>query len=451
MSAAEAILAETTSLCPRCLRRLPARYVDAGDDTVLLVKECPEHGAFRVPVWRGPQLFRDWLRPPAYPSGARRAKPSGVRGCPFDCGLCGRHGQNTCCALLEVTERCSLACPVCYAAAADGDKPEPTLEELGRRLDALLRQSGVCNLQLSGGEPTERGDLPAVVALARGKGFTFIQLNTNGLRLGGDKGYAERLADAGLSTVYLQFDSLENSHLEQIRGRACLAEKREAVRAAMRAGLGVVLVMTLVPGVNQDQLGPVFRFALEQGPGIRGMHIQPAASFGRHPWKMEDNLRITLPEVMRGLAEQSGGWIALSDFHPPGSEHSLCSFNALYERSADGGIRLVRQAASCCCTPAEPRGDGARRARDFTALHWRGRGDGGAGNGDDFDRILRESGLDRRFTVSAMAFQDAMTVDLERLRGCHIHIVAPSGDVIPFCACNLTGADGRTPHRGMVL
>lgn len=413
---------------------------------MLLVKECPEHGLFRAPVWRGPPRFQDWLRPPTYPARARRVKASGARGCPFDCGLCDRHGQNTCCALLEVTERCSLACPVCYAAAG-GDKPEPTLQELGQRLDALLRHSGVCNLQLSGGEPTERGDLPAIVALARSKGFTFIQLNTNGLRLGGEPGYAKRLADAGLSTVYLQFDSLEDSHLERIRGCACLAEKKQAARAAMRAGLGVVLVMTLVPGINQDQLGPVFRFALEQGPGVRGIHIQPAASFGRHPWKIEDNLRTTLPEVMRGLTEQTGSQIALSDFHPPGSEHSLCSFNALYERTAGGGVRLLQQKTSCCC----PGDDGARRARDFTALHWRGRGDGGGGSGDDFDRILRESGLDRRFTVSAMAFQDAMTVDLERLRSCHIHIVAPSGDVIPFCACNLTGADGTTPHRGMVL
>lgn len=446
------ILSATESLCPECLERIPAYYADGGDGEILLIKACPEHGHFQVPVWRGPPYFGDWKRPKT-PAAPRRAKASTVRGCPFDCGLCERHGQNTCCSLLEVTSRCSLSCPVCYASAG-GDKKDPDREELGRLMDSLIRQSGICNLQLSGGEPTERDDIPEIVAMARLKGFTFIQLNTNGLRLGTEPGYAERLADAGLAAVYLQFDAVDDKALATLRGRACLAEKTAAARAATAAGLGVVLVMTAVPGVNTDQFGAVLRFALAEGAGVRGLHVQPAASFGRYPWESPAAERITLPEVMRALEEQSGGMLRARDFHPPGGEHALCSFSALYERTDAGGLRLVQNSGEgrCCCgggnepepIPAE---EGVRRAKAFTALHWRNHSQAAAD--DDFGRILRESGVERRFTVSAMAFQDVMTVDLERLRGCYIHVVGPDGGLAPFCSYNLTSLSGSALHRGV--
>lgn len=452
MGISHKILSTTESVCPECLRRVPARYVDGGGGEILLAKDCPEHGHFLVPVWRGPPSFGDWKRP-KIPAGPRRPKASTDRGCPFDCGLCERHGQNTCCALLEVTSRCTLSCPICYASAG-GDGPDPSREELGRLMDSLIRQSGLCNLQLSGGEPTERDDIPEIVAMARLKGFTFVQLNTNGLRLGTDPDYARRLAAAGLSTVYLQFDAVDDDILSAMRGRACLAEKTAAVRASVAAGLGVVPVMTVVPGVNADQLGRVLRFALGEGPGVRGLHIQPAASFGRYPWSAADSERITLPEIMRALEEQTGGMLAARDFHPPGGEHALCSFSALYERTDGGGLCLLQnnhENRRCCGSgggePAPvPADEGVRRAQVFTALHWRNHSR--TTPDDDFGRILLEAGVERRFTISAMAFQDAMTVDLDRLRGCYIHVVAPDGELIPFCSHNLSDPHGRALHRG---
>lgn len=443
-------LAETVSLCPHCLQRLPARYAvsRAEPDVVVLIKECPEHGVFRTPVWRGLPEFRSWRRR-KIPSSPLRPRPATERGCPYDCGLCERHGQHTCCALLEVTERCGLACPLCFASAG-GERRDPDLGELGRLMDAVYEQSGACIIQLSGGEPCERDDLPEIIGMACGKGFSFVQVNTNGLRLGTEPGYARSLAEAGLSTVYLQFDGVDDDVVEKLRGRRCLAEKRAAIRASVEAGLGVVLVVTVVPEVNVDQLGGILRLAIDEGPGVRGVHLQPVAYFGRYPEELTRG-RLTLPEAMRALAGQSGGLLKVGDFHPPGCEHSLCSFSALYERTPEGGLRLLKP--ECCCPKPEDEPpivakEGARRTRAFTALHWRNQARDNPGDNGPFGQAIREFGLDRRFTISGMAFQDALSVDVERLKGCCIHVVDAGGDLVPFCAYNMTAVDGRTLHRG---
>ena len=138
-------------------------------------------------------------------------------------------------------------------------------------------------MQISGGEPTIREDLPAIVTLARERGFGLVQLNTNGLRLGRDAGYAARLRAAGLDSVYLQWDGVREAVFETMRGRACLNLKRLAVEACAAAGLGVVLVATLARHVNDGEVGDLLRLALALGPAVRGVHFQPVSSFGRYP------------------------------------------------------------------------------------------------------------------------------------------------------------------------
>ena len=137
------LLAETQSLCPVCLRLVDAGYHLEGD-TVILRKTCPEHGTFQVPAWKqreGMPSFKIWRqgsRIPAYPAHpATRV----ARGCPFDCGLCPEHVQHTCTGLIEVTMRCSLGCPVCYARAGSTAE-DPSLEVIEAQLDALSRASG---------------------------------------------------------------------------------------------------------------------------------------------------------------------------------------------------------------------------------------------------------------------------------------------------------------------
>lgn len=462
------------SVCPVCLRRVEARYEETGPGRVELIKNCPEHGAFRAPAWVGEPAMRDWRRPKT-PSFPRRPLVGVERGCPFDCGLCPEHGQHTCTGQIEVTARCDLVCPVCYAGSGAAAAPDPDLTRLGFQLDRLWEASGACNVQLSGGEPTLRDDLPAIVGLARRKGFAFLQVNSNGLRLGREPGYARALAAAGLDSVYLQFDGADDDVYRALRGRACLDAKRRAVAACADAGLGVVLVATVVRGVNLDKLGELLRLALDLGPAVRGLHLQPAASFGRFPWDADAAPRVTLPETMRALAGQSGGLLSVTDFHPPGCENALCSFSAVYRRTAEG-LALVEGGGECCdassrpfrsvSAPAAPAAsvtgvptplaaeEGARVSRAFTARHWSAppaAEDAAAGpdQGDDFDRFLARAGLARRFTVSGMAFQDALTLDLNRVRGCCIHVVSPEGLLVPFCLYNLTALDGTPLYRGV--
>lgn len=466
------ILRRTQSLCPICLRRLDARYElsaasheahESGSQCVLLRKICPQHGVFSVPVWQCPSggeagvvapRFEGWLRPKS-PSCPQRPRTPAARGCPFDCGLCPAHAQHTCTGLVEVTMRCDLACPVCYAGAGgQATAPDPSLADLAARLDTLKAASGACNVQISGGEPTMREDLPAIASLARERRFGLVQLNTNGLRLGREPGYARRLRAAGLDSVYLQWDGVSERTFERMRGRACLEVKRRAVQACAEAGLGVVLVATLVRGVNDGELGDLLRLALRLGPAVRGLHVQPAAFFGRYPWSLEDAPRLTLPEIMAALAAQAPKLVRAEHFHPPACEHALCSFSALYRRldaaRADGndGISLEwlpDAGRSCCSSLPLSAKEGARKARQFVALHWKGAEAkpraGGTGR-DDFSRFLSNVAAEQRFTISGMAFQDALSLDLERARGCCIHVVRADGRLIPFCLHNLTARDG---------
>ena len=465
------LVRRTRSLCPVCLRVIDARYVRMGTGDIALEKTCPDHGLFSVPAWaertdqqgqQGLPDFSTWCEaartPPVRPVVPFTAA-TGRRGCPFDCGLCPEHGQRTCCALLEVTSRCNLRCPVCYAssepvpaehascantAARPADPDLPTLRD---RLRALREQAGQANVQLSGGEPTLRDDLPAIIELVRAEGFPFVQLNTNGLRLGREAGYANTLRDAGLDVVYLQWDGLRETTLHALRGAPCLTDKRQALDACLEAGLSVVLVATVVAGVNADELGDLLRFALDCGPLVRGLHLQPAASFGRFFWNGDTAPRLTLPDLMHALEVQSHGLVRATDLHPPSSEHPLCSFSALYRRTANG-LALMASEPGCCCAPAgQP--EAARQARDFVARHW-GPLDSPElqpGPADGFDAFLASSGLRQRFTLSAMAFQDVYSLDLERVRRCHVHVVSPEGRLVPFCLYNLTAANGQPLHR----
>lgn len=100
--------------------------------------------------------------------------------------------------VLEVTKRCNLHCPVCFASAGESqEKGDPSICEIEKQFDFLMEHGGPFNIQLSGGEPTMRDDLPEIIRMGREKGFTFFQLNTNGIRLAEEEEYARKLKKAG--------------------------------------------------------------------------------------------------------------------------------------------------------------------------------------------------------------------------------------------------------------
>ncbi|MBU2551885.1 MAG: radical SAM protein [Proteobacteria bacterium] len=448
-AAAEA--GRTESLCPVCLERVPARREEDGG-RVYLVKTCPDHGPCRTLIWEGPPAFGSWKRPkiPTTPPVIHRPVE---RGCPFDCGLCPDHRQRSCTIILEVTGRCNLGCAFCYADSGGKTDGDPGLETIRSWYRSAAEAGLDFNIQLSGGEPTLRNDLPGIVGLGREQGFSFIQINTNGIRLAQDDGFVGELKSAGLDSVFLQFDTLDPETCRRMRGRDLVDVKRAAIEACGRHGLGVVLVPTLVPGINTDQVGELVEAALECSPVVRAIHFQPVSYFGRFPNPPADTNRLTLPGLMRAIEAQSGGRFKTGDFKPPGCENALCSFHANYLVLDGGEVRLLGGGASCCSAEPLPAEEGAARtvarvarqwsAPDPKALPMAPAATDGPMSLDDFLARARRN----TFSVSAMAFQDVWNLDLERLKDCCIHIMTPEGRLAPFCAYNLTGADGRRLYR----
>ena len=441
------ILRRVESVCPDCLERLNGHLVREGD-RILLEKTCPEHGSYAATVWKGEPAFDSWFRPKLPFSGGIR-RPTD-RGCPFDCGLCANHSQRTCTALVEVTSRCNLNCPVCFADSG-GFTADPAPASLDRMFAHIMEQTGGCNLQLSGGEPTLRADLPRIIRSAQAAGFDFIQLNSNGLLLADEPELAPNLREAGLSSVFLQFDGVDDHVFARLRGRGLFEEKCRAIDNLARAGLGIVLVPTVVRGVNLDQLWAIVRFGLDWQPHVRGVHFQPMSYFGRFPTDFRPD-HVTLPELMRGLSDQSRGRVKTADFRPPGCEHALCSFSAKYLQQ-DDGVLLRLGSSTCDCRPNSAE-QGALKSIRVTARQWRAIRQETDANGpesaDPLDVFLSRART-HTFSISAMAFQDAWSLNLERLGGCCIHVAQPDGRLVPFCSFNLTARDGRSLYRSRGL
>ncbi len=448
----EIVLSETESICPECFARIPARRVAEGNQ-VVLKKMCPEHGAFEAVIWRGEPSQASWSRPklPSYPEAPLTAVK---RGCPWDCGLCPEHRQQTCCTLIEVTQRCDLKCNVCFADSGGAGDNDPDLRRIQGMYQTLLAAGGPYNIQLSGGEPTVREDLPKIISLGRSMGFDFIQVNTNGLRLAREPDYVRRLKEAGLSCVFLQFDGIDDEIYKKLRGRPLFREKERAVRHCMEYDLGVVLVPTLVPGVNIHQIGAIIEFAKTRMPMVRGVHFQPVSYFGRYDGLSHDQCRITIPEIITEIEKQTDGTIKTEHFRPPGSEHGYCSFHGNFVLMPGGELKpwTTHDSGGSCCR-GENGGAGAARAQKFQKQFWtfpessccspEKEPGPGLGGWDVFlDRIRTHS-----FCLSGMAFQDAWNIDLERLKECHLHVLHPDGRLIPFCAYNLTDSKGQPFYR----
>ena len=433
----------TKSVCPVCLRVLEAQKT-VGEHGIYLNKTCPEHGAFPALIWEGSikEYFMWNGESSAIDPPVNGKEPQ--RGCPNDCGLCSAHLRKGCCMLLELTRRCNLECPVCYASAGKcGD--DPNIEDIERQYDFLMAHGGPFNIQLSGGEPTLREDLPEIIWLGRQKGFTFFQLNTNGIRLAAEPDYAKSLKAAGLNTVFLQFDGMSDAVYEALRGRPLLREKLAAIESCAAAGLGIVLVPVIAPGVNEEEAGGILRLAMTRMPYVRGVHFQPLSYFGRCALKRAER-PVTIPRMLRLIEKQTEGMMKYADFCGGGAESPYCSFHASYMRCGDGSLRLLGRRGGSCCTTSDD-------SRNSVAGQWSwAEGDTEAAQKksgaetaslDEFLEYARRN----TFAVSGMVFQDAYDLDLERLMRCHICEVDPRHGMVPFCAYNLTDPEGLALYR----
>jgi len=465
-----------SSLCPECLKVVQAR-VFSENDKVFMEKTCLQHGYFKDLYWSDASLYLRFARFWSNGQGLENSHP-GSSNCPYDCGICENHLTGTLLGIIDLTGECNMACPVCFADAGQGSF-QPTLEQVESMMLNLRRELPVpCPaVQFSGGEPTLREDLPEIVAMAKALGFAQIQIATNGLRLASSLQLCRTLQKSGLNTVYLQFDGVTAEPYMAVRGRDYLPVKLKALDNLRSAGqTSVVLVPTLARGVNDHQVGDVIRFAAQNLDIVRGVNFQPVSFAGRIASEDRAKRRITIPDLLRLIEEQTEGEIAREDFYPvpavvPISQlleaessspqpvfavHPCCGA-ATYIYSYNGHMipitrfidveglldRIKREVESF---------DGSRLGK----LKMKGMILKELPKFIDEEKAPRDlrvakmlisvfrNGTRESLTafhsktlfLGSMHFQDAYNMDLERLRRCGVHYATPDGRIIPFCSYN---------------
>ncbi len=297
------------TLCPRCGAIILGRqFVEGG--AVWVEKTCPAHGHFRDCINSDALLHAkaQWWTYEEHP-GQRFPQVTGAANCPSNCGLCNQHLSSPCLAQVDLTNRCNMRCPICFAnAGAAGRVYQPPYEEIIRQLQVLrdMRPIPCTAIQFTGGEPTIHPDFLRIVAAARDMGFSHIQIATNGIRIA-DPDFARKAHDAGLHTLYLQFDGVGEDAYRQTRNYPGIwAKKLAAIESCRKTGMKVCLVPTVIRGVNDEQVGEIFRFAVANADVISAISYQPVSFTGRMDLDEVARHRYTLGDLARGIARASG-------------------------------------------------------------------------------------------------------------------------------------------------
>ena len=429
MLSEKTIIRRTKSVCPHCLMTLPAAVYEKSGE-VFLKKICPDHGEFDVYLWPDAEHYR-WHANFEFPSTSRVAQRESEKGCPHDCGLCARHQRKITLPEIEVTWRCNLSCPVCFMS--DGTVPDdPSLEEIGRMYKTIREFDGPGRpVQITGGEPTVRNDLPEIIALGRNLGFNAAELNTNGLVIGRDIDYLKRLKDAGVTNIYLQFDGLKPEATKMLRGRDVFEDKLQAIENCRKEDIPVILSVAIVSGINDNELGDLIAYAMDNLDVIHGLALQPAFVSGR--FDVERQKHLSVGGVARLIAEQTQGKVNARDFLPVGSSHPLCY----------GSTYLIGEGDQY-----EP------FTRHLDEEHYRNMLEADSPQGAVFMDIVAKSFPLGEFPtglpILIMEYMDAWTMDLERAQGCNLAVTTVDGNSIPFCVYHLTDLSGRRlyPHGG---
>lgn len=295
----------TKSLCEKCFRTIDAKIVFE-DDKVFMLKRCPEHGNSKVLIADDIKYYKEIRN---YNKASEMPYTFNTKihyGCPYDCGLCPDHEQHSCLTIVEVTDRCNLACPTCYANSAPNYGRHRTLEEIEKMFDTIVKNEKEPDVvQISGGEPTVHPQFFEILDIAKRKPIRHLMLNTNGIRIAKDKKFVEKLATYMPDfEIYLQFDSFKPEVLEQLRGEDLTEVRKKAIENLNEFNLSTTLVVTLQKGLNDDEMGEIIHFAMKQ-KAVRGVTFQPTQIAGRLENFNPETDRITMTEVRRKILEQA--------------------------------------------------------------------------------------------------------------------------------------------------
>jgi uncharacterized radical SAM superfamily Fe-S cluster-containing enzyme len=465
----EIFLEHTRSVCPLC-RAVVDAEVNIRDGKVFLRKRCRDHGSFEALLYGDAEMYVDIQRfnkPGTLPLQTQTQ----VRdGCPLDCGLCPDHKQHACLGIIEVNTACNLDCPVCFADS--GHQPDGftlDLDQVEAGLDAFVAAEGEPEVvMLSGGEPSIHPRILEICALARDKGVQTVVLNTNGLRLAHDRGFAPALAELGVR-IYLQFDGLDRATHLAMRGRDLRAAKARALDRCAEAGLAAMLVAAVEAGVNTHELGAVVRHGIAH-PAVRGVVFQPVTHAGRHG-TFDPRRRLTNAEIVHGLVDQCPGWLRASDFVPVPCCAPTCRsityllageddvvpvprllaledhLDYLANRVLpDTGLRGVLEGLWSAAAVPGSDATAARLAAALASLGLPEELEAVAGAalescvacGIDVPDALAQL-ASTAFMIVIQDFQDAYTLNVRQLMKCCVEQITPDGRLIPFCAYNSVG------------
>jgi uncharacterized radical SAM superfamily Fe-S cluster-containing enzyme len=295
----------TISLCPECLRRVDAKIIFE-DGNVYMLKTCPDHGFHKVLIADDIEYYKNIRNYNKASEAPLKANTNTHYGCPYDCGLCQDHEQHSCVSVVEITDRCNLTCPTCYAMSSPHYGSHRTLEEVERMFDIVVANEGEPDVvQISGGEPTIHPQFFEILDIAKTKPIRHLMVNTNGIRIAKDKEFTKRLASYMPDfELYLQWDSFKPSALETLRGKNLVEERMKALEHLNEFNVSTTFVVTLQKGLNDDEIGEIIEFALKQ-KCCRGVTFQPTQIAGRNEHFDPATDRITLTEVRRKILEQT--------------------------------------------------------------------------------------------------------------------------------------------------
>lgn len=444
----------TISLCNTCLRRVDAKIVFE-DGNVFMHKNCSEHGFQKVLIATDIEYYkniRNYNKPSETPL---KFNTKTHYGCPYDCGLCTDHEQHSCLTVIEITDRCNLTCPTCYAMSSPHYGSHRTVAEVEKMLDIIVANEGTPDVvQISGGEPTIHPDFFAIMDIAKKKPIRHLMLNTNGIRIAKDPAFAKRLAGyAPDFEIYLQFDSFKASALEQLRGTDMRETRQKALAHLNELNLSTTLVVTLQKGVNDDEIGELIAFALQQRC-VRGITFQPTQIAGRTENFDPAKDRLTLTEVRQSILDQTNIFSSKDLIPVPCNPDALVMGYAL--KLAGQVFPLTRYIDPSLLL------DNSRNTIVYEqdkVLHEQMINI--FSTGISVDRVEENMkqllcclpqieapglGYDNLFRIIIMRFIDAYDFDVRAIKKSCVHIIHKDGRIIPFETMNLFYRDEKETY-----
>ena len=282
----------------------------------MIEKTCPEHGTFTDTLAIDAAFLKRIEN--LFPGRDYRA----VAGNLHNHGTSSiQHGRGAV-LTIDLTNRCNMMCDPCFMDANQvGYVHELTLDDVKGLLDDAIsiKPRRQMTVQFSGGEPTISPIFLDSVRYAREVGYFSVQAATNGIRFAQEPGFAEQARDAGLRIAYLQFDGVSEDANAHRKVGNLFEVKLRAIEELHAAGIDVCLVVTIVNGINNDQVGPIIKFALENCDKVSFVSFQPVSFTGRDEDISDADRharRYTLSHLARDVKRQTGVTEPLRDWFP---------------------------------------------------------------------------------------------------------------------------------------